>query len=252
MNTDRNPHASVAHPLRGRVYLRLRAPRGRSARRRARREPCARARNLHRRRRRRRPPTQERRPRTGHADAEGRRRRKRRVAAPLLFTHVDVAVSGMTARTTVTQRFANPTIRLAGRRLRVSAAGEGRGRSSRHEDRRAADRRPDPRARRGARRVRAGEDRGPQGNARRAGAPQRVHDQRRAHRSGRGNHGHDRIPGDAALRRRRVSPALPDGRRAPLRSRQRPPSTARRAPAGASTPTRSPDAERDDAARRAP
>ena len=31
------------------------------------------------------------------------------VAAPLLFTHVDIAVSGMTARTTVTQRFANPT-----------------------------------------------------------------------------------------------------------------------------------------------
>jgi len=31
------------------------------------------------------------------------------VAAPLLFTDVDVAVSGMTARTTVTQRFANPT-----------------------------------------------------------------------------------------------------------------------------------------------
>jgi len=31
------------------------------------------------------------------------------VAAPLLFTDVDIAVSGMTARTTVTQRFANPT-----------------------------------------------------------------------------------------------------------------------------------------------
>jgi len=31
------------------------------------------------------------------------------LAAPLLFTHVDIAVSGMTARTTVTQRFANPT-----------------------------------------------------------------------------------------------------------------------------------------------
>src|SRR5512141_2972535 len=31
------------------------------------------------------------------------------VAAPLLFTHVDIAVSGATARTTVTQRFANPT-----------------------------------------------------------------------------------------------------------------------------------------------
>ena len=30
-------------------------------------------------------------------------------AAPLLFTHVDIAVSGMTARATVTQRFANPT-----------------------------------------------------------------------------------------------------------------------------------------------
>jgi Ca-activated chloride channel family protein len=31
------------------------------------------------------------------------------VAAPLLFTDVDIVVSGMTARTTVTQRFANPT-----------------------------------------------------------------------------------------------------------------------------------------------
>ena len=31
------------------------------------------------------------------------------IAAPLLFTDVDIAVSGMTARTTVTQRFANPT-----------------------------------------------------------------------------------------------------------------------------------------------
>ncbi len=31
------------------------------------------------------------------------------IAAPLLFTHVDIAVSGMTARTTVTQRFANPS-----------------------------------------------------------------------------------------------------------------------------------------------
>jgi Ca-activated chloride channel family protein len=31
------------------------------------------------------------------------------VAAPLLFTDVKIAVSGMTARTTVTQRFANPT-----------------------------------------------------------------------------------------------------------------------------------------------
>jgi Ca-activated chloride channel family protein len=30
-------------------------------------------------------------------------------AAPLLFTHVKISVSGMTARTTVTQRFANPT-----------------------------------------------------------------------------------------------------------------------------------------------
>ena len=31
------------------------------------------------------------------------------VAAPLLFTDVDIVVSGMTARTTVTQRFSNPT-----------------------------------------------------------------------------------------------------------------------------------------------
>ena len=31
------------------------------------------------------------------------------VAAPLLFTDVDIAVSGMSARATVTQRFANPT-----------------------------------------------------------------------------------------------------------------------------------------------
>src|SRR5258706_11576340 len=31
------------------------------------------------------------------------------VAAPLLFTDVDIVVSGMTARATVTQRFANPT-----------------------------------------------------------------------------------------------------------------------------------------------
>ncbi len=31
------------------------------------------------------------------------------VAAPLLFTHVDISVTGMTARATVTQRFANPT-----------------------------------------------------------------------------------------------------------------------------------------------
>ena len=32
------------------------------------------------------------------------------VAAPLLFTDVDIAVTGMTARATVTQRFANPTV----------------------------------------------------------------------------------------------------------------------------------------------
>jgi Ca-activated chloride channel homolog len=32
------------------------------------------------------------------------------IAAPLLFTDVDIAVSGMTARATVTQRFANPTV----------------------------------------------------------------------------------------------------------------------------------------------
>src|SRR5499427_5740703 len=31
------------------------------------------------------------------------------VVAPLLFTDVDIAVTGMTARTTVTQRFANTT-----------------------------------------------------------------------------------------------------------------------------------------------
>ena len=43
----------------------------------------------------------------------------------------------MTARTTVTQRFANPTSEWQGRRLRVSAAGEGRRRSPRDEDRRS-------------------------------------------------------------------------------------------------------------------
>ena len=109
MNTGRNPHAPVAHPLRGRIWLdfaRLAAEalaaglvvslalalaifivstRAAAADAGAGAVPGQGTLML--------------KGSGGESDA----------AAPLLFTHVDVSVSGMTARTTVTQRFANPT-----------------------------------------------------------------------------------------------------------------------------------------------
>ena len=93
---------------------------------------------------------------------------------------------------------------LARRRLRVSAAREGRGRSSDDAHRRARDRGPDQGARGGAPHLRGREGRGPQGDARRAGAAEHVHDERREHRAERGDRRRARIPGDAALRRRLV------------------------------------------------
>ena len=194
---------------------RLRAIRGRGVRRGSCREPRAGTRHLHRvdaGAGGRRGPSS----RTGHADAERRVSDGRGCRTPAVYRRRhrrqrnDRAHDGDAA-------LRQSDLRVAGRRLRVSAAGEGRRRPSRDEDRTTADRGADPRARRGARRIRAGEDRGTQGNARRAGAPECLHDQRGAHRAGRGNHGHDRVPGDAALRHRRLPAALPDGCRAPLR-----------------------------------
>ncbi len=107
MNTGRNAHASAAHPLRGHVYRDF-----------ARLAAEALAAGLvvslalalaifivS---------TQAQAADTGAVPGQGTLMLKSAsgdapVAAPLLFTDVDIAVSGMTARATVTQRFANPT-----------------------------------------------------------------------------------------------------------------------------------------------
>ena len=82
----------------------------------------------------------------GHAAAaRGRRRAGRLRRCCLTDVHMDV--SGMVARVQVTQRFVNPTARVARRRVRVSAAGEGRRRPPDDADRRARDRRADQGAR---------------------------------------------------------------------------------------------------------
>src|SRR4029453_8763249 len=103
----------------------------------------------------------------------------------------------MTARTTVTQRFANPTPEWQEGvyvfPLPEKAAGEPR----RENEQQGGEM--------------GGEDRGEPGAAGPAGAPEHFHDERRAHRARRGNHRHDRVSGDLALRHRRFPPALPDG-----------------------------------------
>ena len=107
MNTGRNPHASVAHPLRGPVYRDLARLAAEAlavglvvslALALAIFIVSAQAEAAER----------------GAVSGQGTLMLKNAsgeapVAAPLLFTDVDIAVSGMTARATVTQRFSNPT-----------------------------------------------------------------------------------------------------------------------------------------------
>ncbi len=107
---------------------------------------------------------------------------------------------------------------VAGRRLRVSAAGEAP--PSIISRCGSAQRRIEGQIReRGEARAayEQAKSEGRKATPGRAGTAERVHDQRRAHRSGRRGRRHDRIPGNAALRQRRIPAALPDGRRAALR-----------------------------------
>ena len=88
----------------------------------------------------------------------------------------------MIARVTVDAALRQPHRRVARRRVRLSAAGEGGGRSPADEGRRARGRGPHQGARRGQAHVRRGQGRGPQGDAGRAGASEHVHDERGQHR----------------------------------------------------------------------
>ena len=100
---------------------------------------------------------------------QGRRRRARRRAAAR-HRRRDGRRAASSRACTVAQRFVNPTGEWREGVYVLPAAGEGRRRPPAHADRRARDRGHDPRARRGAARLRAGEGRRPQGDAGRAGA----------------------------------------------------------------------------------
>ncbi len=149
-----------------------------------------------------------------HAVAARRRRRRRDCAARLhRRAHGCLRNDGARARHAALRQSDDG---LARRRLCVSAAREGRGRSSRHARRRARHPGPDQGAHRGAAHLRGGKGRREEGDARRAGAAEHVHDERRAHRALRGDRCRPRIPADADLRRRELRVALSDGDHAAL------------------------------------
>ena len=141
------------------------------------------------------------------------------IPAPLLATDVRIDVAGIVARTRVTQRFVNPGDDWREGVYVFPLPEKAAVDHLRDAHRRAPHRGPDPRARAGAARVRAGEAGREEGGARRAGAAEHVHDERRADRAERGDRRADRVPADAALRRRRVLDPLPDGDHAALHPR---------------------------------
>ena len=134
-----------------------------------------------------------------------------------------------------------PDRRLGRGGLRLSPAGGRRGRHPEDGDRRAHHRRRHQGAKEGARGLRAGEVRRPEGEPGRAGAPEHLHQFGCQYRAARDRGRADRVPGAGAAVRQRVLAAGAAGGGAALHapSRSCRPSTSRLAGrVGARSPTR--------------
>ena len=131
------------------------------------------------------------------------------VAAPLLATDVAIDVSGIVARARVTQRFVNPSHDWREAVYVFPLPEDAAVDHLRRARRDAPDRRRDPRARRGAQGVRGGEAAGRKAALVEQERPN-LFTTRVAHdRPRRGDRSDDRVPADAALRRRRVPLRFP-------------------------------------------
>ncbi len=140
----------------------------------------------------------------------------RYVEAPLVATDVDLVVSGPTARARVTQIFHNPTDGWV-EAVYVYPLPEGGAVDTPEDgDRRARHRRRHQGPQAGARGLRAGEGRRPQGQPGRAGAAEHLHQLGRQYRAARDRGRADRVPGAGAAVRQRVLAARAAGRGAAL------------------------------------
>ena len=136
--------------------------------------------------------------------------------ATRLGIDVDLDVSGPTIRARVTQIFRNPTQGLDGGDLRLSAAAGRRGRHTEDGGRRPRRDRRHQGAPAGARHLRTGKAKWPEGGPDRAGAAEHLHQLDRQYRPRRNRAGADRISGAGAAERQRILAARAAGDRPAL------------------------------------